>query len=684
MNFHFLRQIKIKSLILSLFLLLLTASSTAIIAFNYSKNRKSITEFSRGTIDRAADIIITKVTCLLQNTEQPTEQAVGFFNRYPHVTLESNELISYFLEEVKYHQNLYSFYIGIPNGNALMALNLSFVDNLFNFSLQPNPPPPGAAYAVVLFDLAFSTPREVWFYYDTNLKLLLTENVPYRGYDPRTRPWYIGAVKTKQVFWTNIYHYFPSQDPGISVANPVFNQSNELIGVIAVDLSLSLFSKFLTELSIGKNGRAFMLDSAGQVILPTNGLGTIPKSVLANAYEQFKLEGKENFQFKSGGVTYLASINTLPLSANKNWQIAIIDPLSDYFSEIIETQQEVVLLSLAILILAALLVFSFSNYLSKPIIALSQEIDRITHLDLESTTRIDSPVQEIHLMDSSIHAMRIALRSFAHYVPKEIAKQLMRKEHEILIGGEKKNVTIFFSDIVGFTSIAETLPLETVTSVLAEYFDVLSKIILQHQGSIDKYIGDSIMALWGAPEEIADHASKACKTALFCQKWLSDFNENQTKKGLPELFTLMGLNTGSVIVGNFGTSERMNYTVIGDAVNTASRFQQLNKTYKTKIIIGEEVVKSIGEEFLIRPLDDLEVRGKKKKTKIYELVAVKTGEPSLLATSEEIELCERFTEGYESFFQGESAKAQELFKKIGEKFPNDVPTQIYLKRTSGS
>jgi adenylate cyclase len=683
MNFQPLRQIKIKSLILSLFLLLITASSTGIIAFNYSKNTKSITEFSRGTIDRAADLIIAKVECLLQDTQQPTEQAIGFFNRHPDITLENKELISYLLEEVKYHQHLYSFYIGAPNGNALMALNLSFVDNLFNFSLQPNPPPPNAIYAVVLFDLAFSASREVWLYYDKNLNILLSEELPFRGYDPRTRPWYIGAVAAKQLYWTDIYHYFPSQDSGISVANPVFNQSNELIGVVAVDLSLSLFSKFLTDLSIGKNGRAFMLDSSGEVILPTNGFGKIPKTVLADAYRQFTLEKKENFQFKSGHVTYLASISSLPLSAGKNWQIAIIDPLSDYFSEIIKTQKEVVLLSLVILVLATLLVFSFSNYLSKPIIALSQEIDRITHLDLESTTRINSPIQEIHLMDSSIHAMRIALRSFAHYVPKEIAKQLMHKEHEILIGGEKKNVTIFFSDIVGFTSIAETLPLETVTSLLAEYFDVLSKIILQHQGSIDKYIGDSIMALWGAPEEITDHAAKACKTALFCQRWLSDFNENQRKKGLPELFTLMGLNTGSVIVGNFGTSERMNYTVIGDAVNTASRLQQLNKIYKTKIIIGEEVVRSIGEEFLIRPLDDLEVRGKKKKTKIYELVALKTGEPSLIATKEEIELCEEFTKAYESLLREEIEKARELFKAISEKFPNDIPTQIYLKRITG-
>jgi adenylate cyclase len=672
-------RMKIKSLILLIFLFLITISSATIIIFTYTKNTRSIREFSSGTIDRISDLIIAKTECLLRSLEQITEEAVGFFNRHPNIQIESDELITYFLEEVKYHPHLYSFYIGTPKGTALMAVNLSFVDNLFNLSLQPKPPPSDAAYAMVLFEHS-EKEGEVWFYYDKNLQLLLSEELPFRGYDPRERPWYIGATATKKLYWTDIYYYFPSEDPGISVANPVFNAANELIGVIAVDLSLNLFAQFLTEQKIGKNGRAFMLDSAGKIILPIDGLGALPESAITDAYQQFLSEKKEDFQFKSNHTAYLASMNSFPVSVDKKWTIAIIDPLSDYFSGLIQTQREVVLLSLLILCVAAALVISFSNYISKPIIALSGEIDKITHLNLESNSRIDSRIEEICLMDNSIDEMRIALRSFGHYVPKEIAQQLMYKKHEIMLGGEKKNVTIFFSDIVGFTPIAEALPLESVTSLLSNYFDVLSKIILQHQGSIDKYIGDSIMALWGAPEEIPDHAAKGCKTALFCQRWLSDFNEEQKRQSLPEFITLMGLNTGSVIVGNFGTSERMNYTVIGDAVNTASRLQQLNKAYQTKIIIGEEVVKSIGDEFLIRPLDDLEIRGKKKRTKIYELVALKTGEPSLLATDRQIELCTRFAASYESFQKGDLEQAKQLFQSLAKTFPEDFPTQIYLKR----
>jgi adenylate cyclase len=249
---------------------------------------------------------------------------------------------------------------------------------------------------------------------------------------------------------------------------------------------------------------------------------------------------------------------------------------------------------------------------------------------------------------------------------------LLSRGREIELGGEKKEITILFTDIQDFTTIAEALPTEELMSLLGEYFDLLSKIILEHQGTIDKYIGDSIMAFWGAPIENKDHALLACKAALACQEAVIKLNEKRKEKGQPEFFTRIGITTGVAIVGNIGTEKRMNYTVIGDIVNTASRFQNINKIYHTSIIISEALREKIQGAFLTRPLDVIEVKGKMIQVPIFELVGVH-------GKSDE-SLYRRFQEAYEAYQQQDKKRALALFEEIHQNFPEDYPTQFYLER----
>jgi adenylate cyclase len=256
----------------------------------------------------------------------------------------------------------------------------------------------------------------------------------------------------------------------------------------------------------------------------------------------------------------------------------------------------------------------------------------------------------------------------------------MQRGEEITLGGEKREITIFCSDIAGFTTISEAYPTEILTPLLAEYFDALSKIILEAEGTIDKYIGDSIMAFWNAPTEMPDHAMKACLVALRCQALLHKLNQQRKENNQPEFQTRFGINTGMVIVGNVGTTERMNYTVIGDAVNIAFRLQNTSKNYNTHILISEDVYKKVNHQFVVRPLDIVTVKGKKEEIKIYELVALREGEAEILAKPEEIQLCEAFTEAYEAFQQKNIERAKPLFEAIHAQFPDDLPTKLYLDR----
>lgn len=223
-------------------------------------------------------------------------------------------------------------------------------------------------------------------------------------------------------------------------------------------------------------------------------------------------------------------------------------------------------------------------------------------------------------MDSSIASMRSALRSFGRYVPKSIVLDLMQRGQEIALGGEKREMTIFFSDIEHFTPVAESFSVEKITAWLEEYFAILSETILKRQGTIDKFIGDGLMAFWGAPVALPDHAEQACEAALECQRRLQILNEERTKQGLPPFYTRIGINTGTVFVGNVGTVERMDYTVIGDAVNLAARLEEMNKVYQTRILIGEETKAKLSPRFALRSLGIAEVRGKKEKMQVYELL----------------------------------------------------------------
>ena len=686
---HFFSKLKYRKLrvdILSIFLFLISISSIAIIWFTHAKHSKAIIDLSKSTIERVNATITEKIDCLLNNLQELPEITGGLVSYHKDLSAHNEELISYMLTALKFDKNLFAIYIGTPSGGFLEAINLGTEDLTHYRSDLVKPLPPGSVYAVRWVDRVQLATQEIWQFKNAQFETISQEEIPHSLYDPRTRVWYQGAERDKAQYWTDVYPYFSTGTPGITVAEPVYNSTNELIAVVGVDLSLTLFSEFLIKQPIGKTGKAFVLSTNGEIIAPTELIrrkypaSAITKELVSKAFFLSQKEYRKDFVFKNDSIEYIASAHPLDITSETEWLLLIIDPLPDFFSGVLQTQQQVTVISLGILLLAAILVVYFSKRISSPIVLLAKETDKIRHFDLDSKVHIHSNIKELRLMDSSISSLRTAIRSFARYMPKEVVKQLVQQKKELVIGGEKKEITILFSDITGFTSIAETLPTETTMTLLSEYFDLMSQIILSSAGTIDKYIGDGIMAFWGAPQEVSHHCVKASLAALECQTELKKLNQQRKEAELPEFHTRIGIHTGLVIVGNVGTSERMNYTVIGDAVNLAARLQPINKIYHTGIIISEEVYDKLGESFLVRPLDIVEVRGRKEKIRIYELVATLKEGSSLLATPEQIELCTEFAKAYRAFHQDSPSEAKALFIDLAKKFPEDIPTKTYLER----
>jgi len=674
MLFAFFRKSRtLRVSILTLFLSLTIAAFTFIIVFTYQRNSEAIFRSLGAVVGRVNGLIVEKFTDLALRGERSTQFTAQFFPELGPMTVDNEHLRAYLFALAKTNPDLSNVYFGLPDGSFIGVFNLhgsvqtTFVGN----SSKPLPSQVAFVYRWVNEQAGTDT----WYYLDENGKTVTVETLPSH-FNAVQRPWYEGAAQTKALYWTGFYDFHPLKEKGISVAVPVFDSQNQLIAVVGSDLTFEQMADFLSKQLVGKTGKVYLVSEEGSLVIPETQDPLLPEVIQRHLADP----KKSGFIFEKEGTEYIAYVSQVPVIFGRNWQIIVIAPLSEFFSQMIATQRDVIFVMLGILFLSSFIIAYFAKRISDPIVILAQEINKIRQLELNSETRVQSNIKEISLIDASIAAMRRAVRSFASYVPKEVVKDLFQKGKGIVLGGEKKEVTIFFSDIASFTSIAETHSIEVLLPLLTEYFDLMTSTIHYSHGTIDKFLGDGIMAFWGAPSDIPDHAVRACETALHCHAKVKEFNRKRKEKGEPEFRTRFGINSGTVIVGNIGTLDRMNYTVIGDAVNITARLQEVDKFYHTTIIISDNVYQEIKGTFLARPLDEVMVRGKQEKTKIYELVASLEEKKGIGATLEQKELCAAFTEAYTAYEQKDYPRARARFAALLQKFPGDFPSQIYLER----
>ena len=266
-------------------------------------------------------------------------------------------------------------------------------------------------------------------------------------------------------------------------------------------------------------------------------------------------------------------------------------------------------------------------------------------------------------------------KTFSQYLsPGVIA--LIEKDPQKYIrpGGEVRDLTVMFSDIRDFTSLSEGLTPDDLVNLLNQYLTVMTDILFRNLGTLDKYIGDAIMAFWGAPYPQTDHAVRACRAALEMLGVLNKLRAKWEAQGRPPLDIGVGINTGLMLVGNMGSAKRFNFTIMGDNVNLASRLEGINKQFATRLIISEATYLAVHEHFVARELDLIRVKGKMKPVKIFELL----GPTSDLETHRD--RVERFQKGLEKYRSGEWKRALETFEELTTDYPQDAPSHIFIKR----
>lgn len=269
---------------------------------------------------------------------------------------------------------------------------------------------------------------------------------------------------------------------------------------------------------------------------------------------------------------------------------------------------------------------------------------------------------------------RFIRRAFQFYLTKSVVDEVLKDTSKLQLGGDKRELTVLFSDIRNFTTISEQLQPEKLVTLLNRYLTPMTDVIFQHEGTLDKYIGDAVMAIFGAPVSQADHARRACLAALDMSRQADILDDVWLDAGLGQLRVGIGINTGPMAVGNMGSAMRFSYTVMGDHVNLASRLEGLNKVYGTGIIISQYTYVLVREEFCIRELDVVRVKGKRAPIRIYELRG------PLFQRVQERRFIQCFHHGLSAYRQKDFRTAIDAFNEALVEHPEDYASLMYIER----
>lgn len=691
-NFSF-KSRKLEIDIISSFFTLILVASISIIWYTYRNSTQALLNLSQNLISEVSESVIEKTIAPLTTARSLSELGATLIRTEEDISLNNQSLLSYIEHTLQIYPAISNYYIGSNKGHFLQVRMLS---DKATYRADPSRLLPATAkFSIRLIDRSLTTPIENWYYLDSRGKIIESEDISKVLYDHRQRSWYSDVAQDREFRWSSIYVFNTNKKPGITAAMPNLDENGRLFAVTAVDINIDTFSKFLQELRIGKNGITFIVNTDGQIIahpdprqtVEANGdevsmmsIQDIKDKHLNIAFQQYQESKNNKFIFMHNNIEYIAYFKSFPQSFEQKWLIGIVVPTNDIIGPAVQMQKHILIISFIILILSVFFIGFLARRISQPIMQLSEQASQIKNFEIFEAEPLNSYIYEIQVLENSMAAMRQSLKTFAKFVPKALVKKLVQRSQDVRISGNTKKITLLFTDIQGFTTVSESYPPEKLMSHISEYFAALSEIIIHQNGTIDKYIGDAIMAFWGAPLNDKHHALNACTAALYCQKRLDELNRKWELEKKPILITRIGIETGEALVGTIGSFDRLNYTALGDTVNLASRLEGTNKYYNTRIIIGEQTQQEIRDEGVVRPLDKVSVKGKETSVTIYELVAFKNGDPRLLPTKEQTNLCAHFTVGYHLYLDRRWEEALIHFKEMLKIFGNDYPTQLYIER----
>ncbi len=525
------------------------------------------------------------------------------------------------------------------------------------------------------------------------------------GYDPRERIFFERARARGERVWIDPYVFFQHNVPGITLAAPALGDGGELLGVFTVDSDLNTLSELVSEIDLSPNGQVFLFTRQGVVlghpradaVIRTGDeddgrlleMTQIRDDVTRTFYEHAQgitedlcrerggLDDSASRQFTMtvDETRYLASLTCFRVDQRLVWLVGAVAPETDFLHDMQRNNLVGLLISLGGVAFAVLIGLLLSNGIARPLLRIASDMERLGRFDLAPREHRQSIFKEIDMMDRVLSAARSGLRSFAAFVPRDVVRRIIDTGDAARLGGQVRPVTVFFSDLTDFTKMAERMEPDALVERLGDYLDELTQLLAEHKGTVDKFMGDGVMAFWGAPEDQPDHATRACVAALRCQQRLAELAGTDAGAWMAETFTRIGAATGEALVGNIGTRHRMNYTVMGDVVNLASRLESLNKQYGTSILVSESTYEPARSRVLARPIDVVAVKGKEEGVKVYEPIALVDE-----ATPEQERVAAQCEAALDAYLSRDFGQACARWEEVLELRPKDRAAALMLDR----
>jgi class 3 adenylate cyclase len=426
--------------------------------------------------------------------------------------------------------------------------------------------------------------------------------------------------------------------PVIALGYPILVQE-KFVGVASAHITFGGLSEMLARHKASANSITVIADEHGKLLAhpaPTKAVQVVdgrlqvtdwadtdePQVVEAVRRRAAGSPDRFNFTLGSNGTEYVALFSKFPTGSGKTWQVLVVTPTADFVGELERTNRLLIWLMLAVVVVESALIYVMAGRVSNPIEVVSQVMRRIRSLSFGEQMAPRSRIREIAELQHATRLLANALRSLAMFAPIGIVRDLIESDRPIAPGVQQRFMTILFADVDSFTTIAEQLSSQELSEQTSHYFETVTSAVAEESGTIDKFIGDCVMALWGAPTAMEDDVFRACAAALRANRRMERLNTSWAAEGRKQMRVRIGVHCDTVVVGNVGSRSRLSYTVMGDGVNVASRIEGLNKQFGTSICISQNVYERVSDRIVARALGRASIKGRKTEIMVYELLGI--------------------------------------------------------------